>query len=236
MRNRFQRHIEQSVITDVFGNVKLFRLSGSFYTWKFPVGPIILILVLISTVIIANQSSAKDSRIIRKHVLDNASFFSELWQDKLILEKYFQRGNYSIFNGIFLEIGALDGQNASNTLFFEQELNWNGILIEANPHNFKKLKINRNGNNVFVGKAICEPGQSQSAFQISANVGGIGSLVDNMTQWQRSDKNIWNGKRNKSKIVVECTTSGEIIKQSGIERIDFMSVDMVTSSYKSILI
>ena len=42
-------------------------------------------------------------------------------------------------NGFFIECGALDGQVRSNTLFMEQHLGWQGVLIEADPKNYKKL-------------------------------------------------------------------------------------------------
>lgn len=36
-------------------------------------------------------------------------------------------------NGFFVECGALDGENLSNTLYMERFLNWTGVLIEADP-------------------------------------------------------------------------------------------------------
>ena len=40
-------------------------------------------------------------------------------------------------NGFFLEIGGYDGELHDNTLFFEKERGWDGLLIEANPYTFK---------------------------------------------------------------------------------------------------
>ncbi|XP_059468758.1 protein Star-like [Neocloeon triangulifer] len=39
--------------------------------------------------------------------------------------------------GFFVECGALDGETRSNTLYFERFLNWKGLLVEADPENFK---------------------------------------------------------------------------------------------------
>jgi len=41
--------------------------------------------------------------------------------------------------GFFVECGALDGEIRSNTLFMEQNLDWEGILIEGDPQNFKSV-------------------------------------------------------------------------------------------------
>lgn len=41
--------------------------------------------------------------------------------------------------GFFIECGALDGEIRSNTLFMEQNLDWEGVLIEGDPQNFKSV-------------------------------------------------------------------------------------------------
>jgi len=43
--------------------------------------------------------------------------------------------------GFFIECGALDGEIRSNTLFMEQYLDWEGVLIEANPKNYRNLRL-----------------------------------------------------------------------------------------------
>jgi len=48
-------------------------------------------------------------------------------------------------NGFFVECGASDGVFISNTLQLERSLGWTGLLVEANPDSFTKLKaVNRN--------------------------------------------------------------------------------------------
>lgn len=39
-----------------------------------------------------------------------------------------------------MEAGALDGETRSNTIYLEKELGWKGLLVEADPNNFLKLK------------------------------------------------------------------------------------------------
>lgn len=43
----------------------------------------------------------------------------------------------------FIECGALDGELRSNTLYLERVLGWEGLLIEADPDNFKELEWKR---------------------------------------------------------------------------------------------
>ena len=43
-------------------------------------------------------------------------------------------------NGYFIECGANDGVNQSNTWYYEKKLNWRGILIEPVEKVFIELK------------------------------------------------------------------------------------------------
>ena len=53
---------------------------------------------------------------------------------QIVLLLYFQTG------GFFVECGGFDGETSSNSLFFEKDRNWTGLLIEADPGLYKKLK------------------------------------------------------------------------------------------------
>lgn len=70
-------------------------------------------------------------------------FHSQVGQDRFVFERYFADRR----PGRFLDIGAYDGAEYSNTLFFEEELGWQGICIEPLPDVFARLKVNR--------KSIC---------------------------------------------------------------------------------
>ena len=47
---------------------------------------------------------------------------------------YFQEG------GFFVECGAFTGEQRSNTLLFEKSRKWTGLLVEADPSNYRTLK------------------------------------------------------------------------------------------------
>ena len=46
-------------------------------------------------------------------------------------------------DGFFVECGALDGETRSNTLFMERFLGWTGLLVEADPTNFRRVLSKR---------------------------------------------------------------------------------------------
>ena len=52
-------------------------------------------------------------------------------------------------NGFYIEIGANDGVLQSNTLYYEKNKRWSGILVEPIKEKFKNLKKNRSSENFF---------------------------------------------------------------------------------------
>jgi hypothetical protein len=63
-------------------------------------------------------------------------------------------------NGFYIEMGAFDGVQESNTRFFELCLGWKGLLIEASPTTFENLKHNRPHNHlVNVAPSCSRPGE-----------------------------------------------------------------------------
>ena len=69
----------------------------------------------------------------------NTPYFSQGDQDKFV-DQYFKQKR----NGVFLEVGAGDGTVFSNSLFFERERNWTGLLIEPTGYLFERLlKVHR---------------------------------------------------------------------------------------------
>ena len=61
--------------------------------------------------------------------------YSQLEEDKIVDQLLNHRTN-----GFFIEAGAYDGETFSNTLFLEQERQWTGLLIVANPNVFQRMK------------------------------------------------------------------------------------------------
>ena len=67
-------------------------------------------------------------------------FYSQLGEDLFIFRNFI---NQKRDDRIFVELGACDGVIYSNTKFFEDNLNFKGILIEPLPNIFNNLQANR---------------------------------------------------------------------------------------------
>lgn len=84
-----------------------------------------------------------DSDAIRKEIFSKGNYYSLNSLDQKI-EKYLD-----FDEGYFIELGANNGIKQSNTLYFEVNRNWQGILIEPVLHNFMKCKHYRSSQNYY---------------------------------------------------------------------------------------
>jgi hypothetical protein len=67
------------------------------------------------------------------------NFFSRAGQDRFLFENFF-RGKR---NGVFVDVGAQDGEKFNNTLFFERFMDWRGLCVEPRADAFAKLAARR---------------------------------------------------------------------------------------------
>jgi len=70
-----------------------------------------------------------------RHPRYHAQHAQDLFLDHLVFHG--RRG------GVFVDIGAHDGEALSNTCYFERELGWSGLCVEPNPAVFGRLRANR---------------------------------------------------------------------------------------------
>jgi len=101
-----------------------------------------------------------------KHFLDNKilnkiyyirSYFTKYHSLNSLDKKVEKYLNFK--NGFFIELGANDGLRYSNTLFFEREKNWRGVLIEPITEKYIFCKKNRAKTNTIVNCACSSKNQ-----------------------------------------------------------------------------
>ena len=77
-------------------------------------------------------------------------------------------------HGFFVEAGGYDGENLSNTLYLERYHNWTGLLIEPNPHLFRRiLPLNRRCAAVNAGISTVANRAIEISFKLAGPLGGI---------------------------------------------------------------
>ena len=141
------------------------------------------------------------------------------------LDKKIER--YLPAKGIFIEAGANDGLNQSNTLFLARVHGWKGILVEPVPRLFERCEKNR-PESFCINVALVAPEDSGSIIELID--------VDLMTS-VRSTKNfafdethIRTAELVKGISRTSTSTTGkkisEVITESGFPGIDFLSLDV----------
>jgi FkbM family methyltransferase len=98
--------------------------------------------------LLQSKSRGLFSRVNRKtsHGYDEKYFALNSLDQKI--ERYLPQRNLT-----FNELGANDGISQSNTLYFELNKGWTGVLIEPSPYNFEKLIKNRSERNIYSNSA-----------------------------------------------------------------------------------
>ena len=158
-------------------------------------------------------------------------YYSQCQEDIFLNENIFKNKKY----GIYIELGALDGILYSNTKFFEDSLNWKGILIEPHPEKFKLLEINRPNNFLFNNLVSChkEPLEYRYFVDYHAAVSGV---ENTLSQHHFDTYFESNNERNKllpqNKIFIKPISLTEIVKKTNLTHIDLLSLDVEGHEYE----
>lgn len=135
-------------------------------------------------------------------------FYSQVGQDKWVCE-YFKYKT----NGFFLDIGAYDGIELSNTYYLEKNLNWNGICLEPSPIAFSKLSQQRNC--ICINKAAYNKNTQLKFFE-----DGLGGRIDD----------------NKFSYIVDAIRIDDVLRQNDApNNIDYISLDVEGGEYNVLL-
>jgi len=148
-------------------------------------------------------------------------YYSQFGEDKFLYEKHL---NYK--NGFFIELGAMDGITFSNTKFFEDELGWNGILIEPVINQFEKLIINRSECCNF----HCVVSETNGDVDFIGN-GAIGGVLSTMSETHKKNFDLY-PERGHSPNKIKSLPFYKIIKDINIKRVDLFSIDVEGGEYE----
>lgn len=128
-------------------------------------------------------------------------------------------------NPFFVDIGANDGLTCSNTAYFEIDLGWDGICIEPHPEAFIKLKAARKSK--FYNCCISNEEKEIDFLVVKGYaemLSGIFNDYDPLHIKRINDELQVNG-GSKEIIKIESKTLSSILEESGINNVDYLSID-----------
>lgn len=156
-------------------------------------------------------------------------YYSQIGQDKLVDELLNNKEN-----GFFIDIGAHDGQSSSNSLFFEENRNWNGICIEPGINEYKSLCESRKSININACISNYDGNSNFTYINGYANMlsGLAEDYVDNHINRINNETNIHGGDINVLEMPVFKLQT--ILDKYNISEVDYCSIDTEGSEFKII--
>lgn len=128
--------------------------------------------------------------------------------------------------GFFVDIGANDGIEFSNTFLLERNYEWKGICAEPNPEVFKLLVKNR-PNSLCCDAAIYSLSYKNLLFDVANNYDLMSGLSDHLDVHKEYVN------RDKKQIVVKTLTLTDLLdKAKAPSFIDYLSLDTEGSEFE----
>jgi len=135
------------------------------------------------------------------------TFVSQVSQDWWLFANAFRKKG-----GFFIDLGAHQSREWSNTYFFERCLNWRGICVEANP----TLAADFKGTRSCILEQTCI---SDSAKELWFKPDGpVGEALTHTPTKQEIERD--------QLIKVPCTTLDNLFHKHKVQNVDFISIDV----------
>lgn len=152
-----------------------------------------------------------------RRLKNNTSDRSQLGQSKYIDSLLNKKQN-----GFFIEAGGYNGESLSNTLFFEIERHWSGLLIEPIPTLYQAL-ISKKRKAFAINACIADKKPFVAKFRVATTLSGRENLMkDNYKK--RVD--IRAQQLGSGYVYVPCFSLYTILKAINVFDIDYFSLDV----------
>jgi FkbM family methyltransferase len=147
-------------------------------------------------------------------------FFSQLGQDHFLFEHFF-RGKRG---GVFVDVGAYDGEKFSNSLFFERFMGWTGLCIEPLPSAFARLSTARKA----VCKQCCVADFEGEADFVEADAGVDEKMFSGLTEKfdARHRSRLDARATSRQTLRVQVRKLSSLLEEQNLYDIDFCSIDV----------
>ena len=129
-----------------------------------------------SMVIVKNWEDVTEEFLLSKLMTIS---YSQQGEDMFVYKHFI---NQIVNDGVYLEIGGYDGLTYSNTKFFEDVLNFRGILIEPVKSQFDQLVVNRGCRNKCINCAIDNEEKEVEMATIDKDMSQLNCVVSNTVQ------------------------------------------------------
>jgi FkbM family methyltransferase len=155
-------------------------------------------------------------------------YHSQCGQDRYLDQEVF----HGYRRGVFVEVGAWDGVDLSNTVFFERERGWSGLAIEPLPDRYQQLVANRTCKPLNV--AISETEGEAEFLALSGPTSMLSGLVSSYDPRHVNRINKEAAELGAEKTVLRVPTRrlDSIFREHGLTRIHYLSIDVEGAEFE----
>jgi FkbM family methyltransferase len=155
----------------------------------------------------------------RTRVASSTNYFSQVGQDQFLDQQIFhgRRG------GVFVDIGAFDGVEFSNTCYLERGLGWTGLCVEPNPAVFARLIQNRQCKCVNVGVSDTGGVAMLVQFPDAEMFTGLARSVLSANRSRKERLEV--SSRRRQEVEVQCVEPNRLFREQALQHIDYLSID-----------
>ena len=137
-------------------------------------------------------------------------------------EQYFILNYFENKKGVFVDIGAADGINNSNTKKLIEN-GWSGLLVEPTPVNYNKLlELHSDNDDIIIENCGCGDISTKSTFYIDNN-DEYHQISTFLEEQKKGCENYY--KCTFNEITVELINTTELLVKHNLTNIDFISID-----------
>lgn len=137
--------------------------------------------------------------------------------------KYMDQLMKSKRNGFFIECGAFDGEYLSNSIFFERERNWTGLLIEPTPSYFHSI-LAKNRNAYVINACVANKRPIVSEFTVMDVMTGRDKKMNSF--YLKGIGLYQTPTRKPTKSYFPCFPLTTILKAINVNHIDYFTLDV----------
>ncbi len=153
--------------------------------------------------------------------------FSQSGQDRLVASHFKYKRN-----GVYLDIGASDGVEMSNSFLLDKCYGWTGLSVDANWMRYMGLARARRGGDTVYGCVHVK--DTFESFTLGGGLSSVDSLDENTEHIERRKKGI----KKMMKANVPCYDFNKLVRSwmdfRGIKVIDYLSIDIEGAEWNAL--
>jgi FkbM family methyltransferase len=173
-----------------------------------------IVLALAAGAVVAACGDAE-----RDAILTQEKLYSQ-FNEELVIRHFFNDRR----DGFFLDVGSYHARQSSTTYYLEEKLGWSGIAIDAQVAFAGSYEKHRKNTRFFSYLVSDKSGESQTLYR----AGPLSSTDKDHLKSFQEHPDVFPGLENIKAVPVEVPTItlDDLLVREGVEKIDFMSMDI----------